>query len=113
MGDRRHRKRQEVHALDTRCGVFLQREKHGFNEAVLYRLTYRVRLEEDAFALRLDFGGSDEGDTGGVSGFGRDVFLRPLLEDFGVPAKDGVVIDLARRGDLLLEIGVLLHRVAD
>ena len=72
-----------------------------------------VSLEEDGFALGLDFGGRNEGDTGGVTRFGSDELLGPEAKDFGVPAENGVVLDFTSRGDLLLEVVVLLHGIGD
>ena len=80
------------------------------NRALLFAF---VSLEENGFAFCLDFGGSDERDTGGVARFGGNELLRPKGEDFGVPAEDRVVIDFASGGDFLLEVVVLLHRIGD
>ena len=88
------------------CASFISTKKPPRDDGGLQLV---LLLEEDRFALRFHFGGSDERDTGGVALLCSNDHLGRPSEDLGVPAEDGVIVEVASSGDFLLEEHVLLH----
>lgn len=78
-----------------------------------FRYADYAALKEYAAGLLFDLFGGGEGDAGGVAAAGRHDHFRGPGVDVAVPDVHGVVIQLARGGDLFLQIGVLLHCIGD
>ena len=68
---------------------------------------------QDSPCLFLDLLGCNEGDSGGVAVLCGNDLLGGPSEDVLVPLVDGVVVELSCRGDLSLEIHILLHCISD
>ena len=69
--------------------------------------------EEHASCLLLDFLGCGEGDSGGVVILCGNDLLGGPSENVSVPGIDGIIVKLASRGNLSLQIHILLHSVLD